>query len=82
MPGDQPDEASLREFDTAQLGPIRIDRSELQRKEQRAGQLLDRHSPEDMPAATREERRRWTLEAMIAFANEEVRRDREVRRGS
>lgn len=72
--------AARREIDTSQLGPIRIDRSELRRKEDRAGEVLDRHSPEDLHAATRPERRRWTIEAMIAFANEEVRRDRGLRR--
>lgn len=77
LDGDAP---PVREIDTTQLGPIRLDRTELRRKEERAGEFLDRHSPEDLHAATRLERRRWTVEAMLAFANEEVRRDREIRR--
>lgn len=71
---------ALRQLDTATLGPIRIDRSELSRKETRATELLDRHSPDDIIAGSKDERKRWIVEAMIAFANEEVRRDRELRR--
>ena len=44
-------------------------------RRQRAEALLNRHSPEDIIAATAEERRRWVIDAMIAFANEERRRD-------
>jgi len=72
---------ATRQIDTAQLGPIRFDTSELARKEARAAEVLDKHSPADVIPKERSERRRWTIEAMIAFANEEVRRDRELRRG-
>lgn len=70
-----------RPIDTAQLGPIRIDHDEISRKRGRAGDLLDRYCPEGVIAQSKDERRKWHLDAMIAFANEEVRRDRELRRG-
>lgn len=69
-----------RQIDTTQLGPIRFDTSELARKEARAIEVLDKHSPPDVIPREKAERRRWTIEAMLAFANEEVRRDREIRR--
>lgn len=43
-------------------------------RRQRAEALLSRHSPEDIIAASAEERRRWQIDAMIAFADEERRR--------
>lgn len=71
--------AERREIDTSTLGPIRIDHDEIARKRGRAGQVLDRHSPDDMHASSREQRRGWLVDAMIAFANEEIRLDRERR---
>jgi len=72
---------ATRPIDTSQLGAIRFDSTELGRKEARAAEVLDKHSPPDVGARTKGDRRRWTIEAMVAFANEEVRRDRELRRG-
>lgn len=42
-------------------------------RRRRAEALLARHSPEDIIAASADERRRWVIDAMIAFANEERR---------
>lgn len=71
---------TARPLDTTQLGPIRIDHSEITHRRERAEAMLERHSPSDRHAASKEERRRWTVEAMMAFAVAEIRRDRELHR--
>lgn len=69
-----------RPIDTTQLGPVRIDHSEVTARRERAEAMLERHSPRDLIAASVAERRRWTIEAMMAFGADEVRRDRELHR--
>lgn len=60
-------------LDSTQLGPIRIDHSEITARRERAEIMLERHSPAGV-AVSAAERRRWTVEAMMAFATAEIRR--------
>lgn len=65
---------ALRKIDTSELGPIKMDPVAHDMRRARAQRLLDRHSPEDVIAASAAERRRWVIDAMLAFADEEKRR--------
>jgi len=49
---------ATRPIDTSQLGAIRFDSTELGRKEARAAEVLDKHSPPDVGARTKGDRRR------------------------
>jgi hypothetical protein len=62
-----------RPIDTSALGPIRIDHAAHAARLQRADEVLSRHWAIGVPS-TRAERRRWVLDAMLAFADAE--RDR------
>ena len=42
-------------------------------RRERAQAVLDRHSPPDVIAESDEERRRWVIDAMLRFADQEKR---------
>jgi hypothetical protein len=60
-------------IDTSTLGPIRLDPQAHAARLARADEVLTRHWAVGVPS-TRAERRRWVLDAMLAFADQE--RDR------